>query len=239
MFIDAQVCKYSSELRFFLLLKLLYKCGKTKLNYDELSFIELIDKIKDRKTTKKHITFLQSLGWIKYNSKTGYYILNSFDKIRKENNFKVRLAFPIDFNNYFKIKAVTGAVIYGYLHKGFWRYVKREKSVKLKGITYYFLSSKFNYKKKYAPVSVIWVEKFFKIPQATASRLKNAAFKEKLIQLKKNYSKEYVNKAMISLYCKYNDFKQNIVYHNGNYHLQLIDTIYPLFYFTKRSSVET
>jgi len=239
MFIDAQKNKYSNELKYFLLLKLIYPSGKTRLNDVDLSFIEFITNIKDRKTSKKYLEFLQSIGWVKFNNKTKHFILVSFDKIRVENDWKVRLAFPINFSNYYKIKAVTGAVIYGYLHKDFWRKVKRDKSVQLKGSTYNFVSPKFNYKQQLAPVSVIGVEQIFDIPIATASRLKNFAFKENFIQLKKNYSETPIHKTMAALYCKYNNLNPNIVFHNGNYHLQLIDTVYPLFYFSKRSSVET
>ncbi len=200
-------------------------------------FIEYISQIKSRKTTKKHISFLLEIGWLTYNSKTQYYNIKSFDKIRQENEFNVRLAYPINFTNINNIQAATGAVIYGYLHKDFWRNVKRQKSVHIKGSTYHFLSLKYNYKEQPAPVSVIGVQKIFNISIATASRLKNAAAKHKLISLKKNYSKKAVNKYATDMYCKLNDLKPNIVYHNNKYHLQLIDTIYPLFYFTKRKSL--
>ncbi|EMQ95549.1 hypothetical protein D778_02383 [Xanthomarina gelatinilytica] len=237
MFIDAQSNNYSKELKFFLLLKLIYPCGKAQLNNEALQFIELVENISSRKTTNKYINFLMEIGWIDYNQKTQFHIFKSFDRIRKENNWEVRLAFQIDFNNYYKIKAVTGAVIYGYLHKDFWRKVKKQKSVQLKGSTYYFLSPKFNYKEEYAPVSVNGVTQLFNISTATASRLKNEAFNEGLIKLKKNYSKTLFNKKFMQYYLDYNDMKQNIVFNDGSYRLQLIDTLYPLFYFSKRKSL--
>jgi hypothetical protein len=149
------------------------------------------------------------------------------------------LAFPIDYTSYYKIQAVTGAVIYGYLHKDFWRKVKSKKSVQIKGSTYNFLTSTFNYKKQYAPVSVIGVNKIFEISNSTASRLKKSAADEQFIKLKKNYSKPIVNlkieKGMINLY----DSPKDIVYKGGGYRFQLIDTIYPLFYFIKRKKLKT
>lgn len=239
MFIDAQIYGYQRELQFFLLLKLVFRTGKVRLNNSDLQFIEYIEQIKLRRTTNKYIKLLLEFNFISYNSKTGYYSINSFDRIRQFHNWKVRLAFPIDYTNYNKIQAVTGAVIYGYLHKDFWRYVKKQKSVQLKGSTYNFLNNTFNYKKQYAPVSVIGVNKIFNISQATASRLKNAAYKEQFIKLKKNFGDVVTNKQAMELYLEYNEKANNIVFHEGEYRLQLIDTIYPLFYFIKRTNLKT
>lgn len=239
MFIDAQKFSYQNELKFFLLLKLMYREGKTYLNEKDLQFVEYVEQIKTRATTEKYIGLLLELGYIGFNDKTGYFILNSFDKIRSFQGWEVRLAFPIDYSSYYKTQAVTGAVIYGYLHKDFWRKVKREKSVLIKGCTYNFPTPTFNYKKQYAPVSVIGVNKIFEISNSTASRLKNAAASEQFIKLKKNYSKPILNsiieKELIDLY----DLPKSIVFKGGGYRLQLIDTIYPLFYFIKRKKLKT
>jgi hypothetical protein len=239
MFIDAQQNKYTISLRFFILLKLLFIGGKTRFNDCELENIEKIDEIKSRKTTKKHIKILLDKGWIVYNSKTRFYILKSFDQIRKENEFFVRLAFPIEISYYKKLRAITGAVIYGYLHKDFWRKVKSEKSVQIKGSTYHFPTPNFNYKRQYAPVSVIGVFKIFKISIPTASRLKNAAAKEKFIKLKKNYSEPLPKIKGINKILEYNDMNNNLVYHNDEFRLQYIDTVYPLFFFIKRKTLKT
>jgi len=172
-----------------------------------------------------------------YNSKTKFYSIKSFDKIRLENNWEVRLACKVDYNNYTEIKAITGAVIYGYLHKDFWRKVKKQKSVQLKGSTYHFLSPKFNYKEQPAPVSVNGVEALFDMSKATASRLKHLAYNKGLIYLKKNYSETKVNKQSMLHWLKYNDKTPNLVYKDKGYRLQGIDTVFPLFYFTKRKSL--
>jgi hypothetical protein len=239
MFIDAQKFGYQKDLSFFLFLKLLFRNGKAKLDNQELQFIEYVEQIKCRKTTLRYISLFLELRFFSYNERTGYYTINSFDKIRQFHNWDVRLAFPIDYSNYKKIQAVTGAVIYGYLHKDFWRYVKREKSVQIKGSTYHFLSNTFNYKKQLAPVSVFGVNKIFDISISTASRLKNAAFNEGLIKLKKNFGDIVKNKTIMQLYLEYNDKRNNIVFHDGDYRLQLIDTIYPLFFFIKRTNLKT
>ncbi|ARV07583.1 hypothetical protein BTO04_13175 [Polaribacter sp. SA4-10] len=192
----------------------------------------------NRKTLNKHILLCKELGWVIYNSKTTYYQIKAFDKIREENNWEVRLSFPINLNTIQDLKAITGAVIYGYLHKDFWRKVKREKSVQIKGCTYYFLSPRFNYKEQYAPVSIYGVEAIFNITPATASRLKNSAAKKGFIKLKKNYSDIIDDKYALQKGKKYNDLKQNIVYKKGKNREQLVDTTYPLFHFKKRKLLQ-
>ena len=237
MFIDAQQQGYSKKLRFFILLKLIYPEGKTRFSHTDLQFLELCENI-NRKTTLSYLEFLAEQGWITLNTKTGYYLIKSFDKIRKENEWNSRLAFPADYSNYQNIKAVTGAVLYSYLHKGFWRSLAKRKSVQIMGSTFNFPHTRFNYKREPAPVSVSRVHKFFDISQATASTLKNAAAKKGLLKVKKNYGSMVFNKPAMLRSLKYDEKKANIVYYNGNYHFQLIDTVCPLFYFTKRKSLE-
>lgn len=235
LFIIAQQQGFKKELSFFLLLKLLYVEGKTKLERDELLFIEGLQQIKSRKTTKKYISVLLNKQFLTYNPKTGYYLIKAFDKIRRLHHFKNRLAFPIGYHNYYKLDAVTGAVLYGYLHKDFWRKVKQEKSVQLKRSTYNFPKHNFNFKKQPAPVSVYGIKKIFNISIATASRLKSAAKKEQYLKVKSNYEKisadeAYTRKRIGKAEC--------LRYSKGKYFLQSIDTVYPLFYFLKRKSME-
>jgi len=235
LFIKAQQEGFKKELCFFLLLKLLYPYGKTKLNHGELAFIELELQIKSKKTTKKYISKLLELEFLVYNPKTQYYIIKGFDKIRTIHHLENRLAFPIGYYNYKNLDAVTGAIIYGYLHKDFWRKVKQKKSVHLKGITYNFSKVNFNFKKQPAPVSVYGVQQIFDIPIATASRLKNAAKKEKYLKVKQNFDKITLNEAVT---LKYIGKKEGLRFKNGKYYLQSIDTVCPLFYFVKRKSME-
>lgn len=239
MFIDAQKFGYQKDLCFFLFLKLTFTEGKVKLDQKGLLIIEYMLQIKCRKTSRKYIQLLQELNFLTYNERTGFFIINSFDKIRQFHDWKVRLAFPIDYSTYHKIKAVTGAVIYSYLHKDFWRKVKKEKSVTVKGITYHFPSPTFNYKKQLAPVSVIGVNKIFGISNATASRLKTAAHKEGFIKLKKNYEDITMDIPLLVQIHKYAGLNDNIVYHKDDYRLQLVDTVYPIFYFIKRTNLKT
>jgi hypothetical protein len=149
----------------------------------------------------------------------------------------MRLAFPITLKNHQQLKAISGAVIYGYLHKDFWRKVKREKSLQIKGSSYHWITLKYNYKIQAAPVSVYGVEAIFGIPIASASRLKKLAEENKLIKVKKNFSENVFTEAERKYYNKESDVR-NIVYSKKKNRLQLIDTITPLFNFSKRKSLE-
>lgn len=172
IFLEAQKQSYRRKLRVFLCLKLLYKNGKTKLRDKDLLFLELGEQIRTRKTTLQYIQFFIKKGWIQYNASTGYYILKSFVRIRRENNWKVRLAFPVTFKNYQIIKAITGAVLYGYLHKDFLRKVRRRKSVQMKGSTFHFLFPNFICQEAAAPITLSGINKIFNLSVSTASRLK-------------------------------------------------------------------
>jgi hypothetical protein len=238
MFLEGQKQSYGRKLRVFLCLKLLYKSGKTKLREKDLLFLELVEQIRTRKTTLNYIQFFIKKGWIHYNARTGYYILKSFDRIRMENNWKVRLAFPVTFKNYQNIKAITGAVLYGYLHKDFWRKVRRRKSVQIKGSTYHFLSPNFNYQEAAAPISLSGINKIFGLSVPTASRLKARAGSQELIKITKNYGSVIPHRRAMELCLKYNELENNLVFHQGEYRLQLIDTILPLFLFTKRKKLK-
>lgn len=107
----------------------------------------------------------------------------------------------------------------------------------IKGSTYHFLSPKFNFKEQYAPVSVYGVNQLFNISTATASRLKNSAFKEGYIKLKKNYSDPIPGQSGIKEMASMFDTAANLVYQKGKYRKQLIDTTYPNFDFKKRKSL--
>jgi len=222
---------------FFLVLKLKFYCGKVKLTNSDLILLENIIGIKSRKTSKKYIKYLLKKGLLRYNTKTTYYNIVGFDVLRKKYNWKWRLAFPVTLKNHQQLKAISGAVIYGYLHKDFWRKVKREKSLQIKGRSYHWISLKYNYKIQAAPVSVYGVKAIFEIPIASASRLKKLAEENKLIKVKKNFSEKVFSEEERKYYNKMSDVR-NLVYKKKKHRLQLIDTIIPLFNFSKRKSLE-
>jgi hypothetical protein len=237
LLIAAQQEHYVSRLRFFLLLKMMYPQGKSRLSWGELRAIQQVLRIKSEKTIKSYICFFEDKGWLRLNIKTGYYIIKSLDKIRGENNWRIRsaiLLLPLDL---YRLKAFIGAGVYANLHSIYLKRQREKESVQKKGRTYHFLLSGRS-RKKAVPVSVNGVEKIFKISKAIASRLKKAAEKERLIKVKKHFSKP-VSKEMVELSLKYNDLPQNIVFRKRKYRLQLTDTITPLFSFTRRKKMKT
>ncbi len=186
---------------------------------------------------RSYVRFFEAKGWLRLNTKTGYYIIKSFDRIREENDWRMRhaiLLLPLDI---YRMKAFVGAGIYAYLHVVYLKRQREKESVRKKGRTYHFLQSRGN-RRTAAPVSVNGVEKIFNISKAIASRLKKAAEKEKLLKVRKKYS-EPVSKEMVQWSLKYNDLPQNIVFRRKKYRLQLIDTITPLFSFTRRKKMKT
>lgn len=237
MLISSQQEHYVSRLRFFLLLKMLYPQGKTRLTWGELMAIKHVLRIKSEKTIRFYLEFFEQKGWIRFNSKTGYYLIKSFDKIRSENNWRSRCAMVLQPLNLLKLKAFIGAGIYAYLYQAFLRRLKKQKSVLIKGRTYHFLDFRLN-RNRPVPVSVFGVSKIFNISSAMASRLKMAAARENLLEIQKNYSATAVRRKSMKLCLKYNDHPQNIVYYKGAFRLQLIDTIIPLFSFTRRKKMK-
>ncbi len=237
LLISAQQEHYVSRLRFFLLLKMMYPQGKTKFTWGEMRAIQQVLKIKSEKTMKSYVRFFEQKGWLRLNTKTGYYIIKSFDRIREENDWRMRsaiLLLPLDI---YRLKAFIGAGIYAYLHSIYLKRQREKESVQKKGRTYHFLLSGRG-RKKAVPVAVNGVEKIFKISKAIASRLKKAAEKEKLIKVKKHYSKP-ISKEIGKWSLKYSDLPQNIVFRRRKYRLQLTDTITPLFSFTRRKKMKT
>ena len=237
LLISAQQEHYVSRLRFFLLLKMIYPQGKSRLSWGEMRAIQQVLRIKSEKTIKSYVRFFEKKGWLRLNTKTGYYLIKSFDRIRDDNNWRMRsaiLLLPLDL---YRLKAFIGAGIYIYLHSLYLKRQREKESVQKKGRTYHFLLSGRN-RRKAVPVSVNGVEKIFKISKAIASRLKKAAEKERLLKVKKNFSKA-LPKQILQGCLKYNDLPQNVVCRKRKYRLQLTDTITPLFSFTRRKKMKT
>jgi transposase len=215
----------------------MYPQGKSRLSWGEMRAIQQVLRVKSEKTVQSYVRFYEEKGWLRFNKRTGYYIIKSFEGIREENDWRMRnaiLLLPLDL---YRLKAFVGAGIYAYLHSVYLKRQREKESVQKKGRTYHFLQSCQN-RKTAAPVSVNGVEKIFKISKAIASRLKKAAEKEKLIKVKKNYSRP-ISKKTMQCCLKYSDLPQKIVFRRRRYRLQLTDTITPLFSFTRRQKMKT
>lgn len=235
LFIDAQQKGYNNQLKFFIALKIFFRNGKSKLNKQELKLIEDAINVKSAKTTKASLNYLIKKGWINYNTKTKYYLIKSFNKIEIINEFKSRLCFPVKLNYINNFKAITGAVIYGYLYVDFKRKLKKKGSVSINGDTYNSKSFKHIV---YAPVSVFSIKKIFNISIATASRLKNAAFEQKFIKVKKDFRSTTIDHVIFKV-LKYNNKSNRVFYKDGKFQYQEIDKIKIDFFFKKRKKLKT
>lgn len=224
--------------RFYLLLKLIYTCGKVKFTKEEIRFLAFVINVTTR-TIISQIKKLEELNWIRLNNKTHYYIIFSFDKLRNSNDWISRASIEFYFEDISRIRPILGAALYGYLHKNFWRKVKREGIVTIKGVTYQSLSSSFNYKNQWAPISVYGVKKIFNISIAKLSRLKTLASIDGLIKIKKCYV-EYDVDESYALHIKkyYPDRTRNLIRKNDKFYLQQIDLILPNFDIRRRKKLE-
>lgn len=140
----------------------------------------------------------------------------------------------------FHIRAFLGAALYGYLHKDFWRKVKKEKSVEIKQSTYHFLFPSFNYKLKPAPISVNGVNAIFNISIAKASRIKSLAAAYNYIEVTKTFRELNIKKFDLQGLKEFDLIAtNNIIFKDNKYYLQEIDHIVPLFNIRKRRKLET
>jgi hypothetical protein len=222
----------------FLFLKLLYRHGKTKLSKTEMAAIASMMNYADLRPLKSHIDKLIELGWIRKNERTNFYLIRSFDMLRRDYEWESRVSIECSIKEVNHIKAFVGAAIFSYQHKNFWRKVKREKSVRLKGRTYHFLSPFFKYQEHHAPVATTGIQSLYHISKSKASELKHAAFKLGYIHVKKDFDKSYSD-ADIKLLIKYCDAPRNMRLLNGEVVLQLIDLILPKIAIRKRHKLGT
>lgn len=224
--------------QFFLFLKWLYKCGKTKLSNTELHALASMMNYSDIRPIQKHIDTLMELEWLRLNDKTGFYIIASFDRLRHMYGWESRASIECTLKELNNIRAIVGASIFAYQHKDFWRKVKREKSVRIKGRTYHFLSPSFNYKNHFAPVATTGIEALHNISKSKASELKHAALKANYILVKKDFDTTY-SQTEIKLLIKYCDGPRNVRKLNGKVVLQLIDLVLPKIAIRKRPKLGT
>lgn len=192
------------------------------------------------KTIVANLDRLRNLNWISKNSRTNYYIFHSFDRIRKVYEWVSRASLELYVNDVFHIRAFLGAALYGYLHKDFWRKVKKEKSVQIKQCTYHFLFPSFNFKLEAAPISVNGVKAIFDISIAKSSRIKSLAAAYKYIEVTKTFRELNITKFDLEGLKEFDLVSiNNIIFKDNKYYLQEIDHIIPLFNIRKRRKLET
>lgn len=225
--------------QFYLLLKLIYTKGNTKLCLIERQALVKILGYSDCRPFNINLKRLIDLGWIRLNTRNKYYYLKSIDSIRKEYNWDSRTSIAIKWKDLNRVDAVIGSAIYTYLHKAFWRKVKKEKRVYLKGKTYHFLFPSFNYKTESAPVATTGIQELFNISKTKASRLKHKAEQHNLVSVTKSYSDRLFTEEEIKHYKKDDDQDSNFIKMKDGYRLQQIDQVLPKIPLTKRHKLGT
>lgn len=227
--------------RVFITLKHLYPEGKSKLTKEEINYISIVLKLNP-KTIKANLKRLINLNWIHKNNKTQYYIFHSIDSIRLQNEWYSRASIEIESVDTYNIRAILGAALYGYLHKDFWRKVKKSKrkGVRIKQRTYHFPHPSFNFKIESAPISVNGVNAIFNIPIAKASRIKSLAQAYNYIEVTKTFRELHITKFDLMGLKEFDLVAtNNIIFKDNKYYLQEIDHIVPLFNIRKRKKLET
>lgn len=223
----------------FLHLKMQYQTGKARLSKIEMLGMCQVMGVKNIKTLKTHLNKLYSLGWIKYNKKSDYYLINSFERIRRHYDWESRASIAFNYSEIKNIFALVGGAIYTYQFYDFWRKVKREKIVRLMGRTYNFLSPSFNFREHHAPVATTGIEALYGISQSKASRIKRAAFRSSIILVKKDFKKLNFSRSDIKLMMKYGNLPKSVKQKKGSFYLQLIDLVLPTKRIKRRPKLTT
>lgn len=226
-----------STFKFFILLKLIYTPGKTRLSKQERQFISFVSGLSER-TLAKHVDKMIQFGWLRRNNKTGYYIIRSIDKLRLDYNWKSRSSVEFYLSDLPRIKSLLGATIFTYLHELYWRKDKRREFVVSKGATFQALPPSFNYQSRYAPISVYGIEKLFMISKSKMSRLKNEAHDLGLLKIKKDYKKlDLPDFTVECIKDYYSEISNRIRYREESYWLQGIDLVLPCISLRRRKKL--
>lgn len=225
--------------RLFIYLKLSYPSGKIQWSKVDVDLAS-ITLCNTPKTIKSNFKKVQELGWLYYDDEFKFYRLYALDKIRGNNDWELRRAFPFNYKDLTHIRATLGAIIYTQLYKTYCRkHFKRSSNVLKSRSANESIAVSCDIK-KYAEVSVLSVKVFYGLTINKAVRLKQEALKHGLIDVKKQYFKINKNEAYASKKgAEYREQRPNVVFRNGEYYLQLIDRIYSDLYFKRRKKIET
>jgi hypothetical protein len=224
--------------RLFVYLKLFYPNGKIKWNNDDIALAALALYNTER-TIRNNFKKLKDFNWIFYDEEYKYWRINSFDKIRYDNFWEFRRAYCFRYKDLFQIYATLGAVLYTQLYKA-WikKYMKGRSNVRIKRRA--DKPPTHSYKKRYAQISVLFINRFYGISICKAVKLKQLAQKAGLIEVRKQYNELPIEWIHVFKKGKeYRDETPNIIFRNGKYYEQLIDRIYSEMYFKKRKKLET
>ncbi|MBU2018518.1 MAG: hypothetical protein KJ941_02625 [Bacteroidetes bacterium] len=242
-----QLCIWTAQnnqenlFQFFLLLKLFYPNGKSKFTKIEMQALSQILGFTDRRyrQIKEYIKRLEELKWIRTNGNTGFYLIKSFENLRRENDWISRASVECTLKDLKQIYAFVGGAIFAYQFKDFWRKTKKGKSVRIMGRAYHFLFPSFNYHKSPAPIATTGIEQLYGIPKSKVSELKILAQKMGYLTFQHDFEMTNFTEKDINLMAKYTDSPQNFRRINEKFYLQLIDLVLPLISIKKRRNLGT
>lgn len=244
--VPVQMCIYvirnnlENSFRLYVFLKLNNPCGKMKINNKVLEELSISLGVSAR-TVRNYISRLKSLGWIRKNRKTQYYILHSYDRIRILFDWSARASVEFYREDVSRLRNKLSAVPYLYLHSNIRRKAKKGRSVLLSGGTNHsLLSSSRSKKQKYFPISVLGVEKIFGISRSKASRMKIRAANSGFLRVKKSFEKTELSDIDVRRMGEYDkSLRKSVVYRNGQYQIQRPDLIKPLISLRRRKKLGT
>ena len=211
-------------LNTFLLLKLINTSGKSKVSNAEVSLIAILLSCNEI-TVKRRIEWLVKNRWIRRNQKTSYFTLKSFKNISfpKENEYFRDCEFNLEELRNFK--AQLGAIVFSFLYLRFAKTLRKNKVVAIKGATYQSLYVDFIVNAEFAPIAISGASSFYGLNTSKVQRLKHAAAKAGLIQVKKKFTRLDLSQHEIA---HFNENTNNAAFFAKNkIFLQEIDHVRP------------
>lgn len=211
------------EFRLFLILKLLFNEGKLQQDSLTLKTLCLFLGYTDVRSVKRLLKNLIRIGWLRVNLKTNYYIIVSWDSLRRLNSIRSRASYRCYLSDLDNIYGFIGGALITYAHKNFWGKV-RKKSVQIEGCTYHRLPPFSNYLDKYAPLSIVGLSdtKMFDLGLSKMSRLKNQAKALGVVKVKSQYKELPFNSLSIA-----RKYSSRVQEKDGKFYLRSIDLILP------------
>jgi hypothetical protein len=215
--------------RVLLAMKMIFIEGKTKLTRNQIKLINNLLGYKQPKRIRAWIKKLQELEWIKFNRKTGYFILKSLQKLPEVKRLKANSKFPCIASCLNNIRAFIGGTIFIYL----WIINNNKRKIKSEGGEPYnggsFHPLGFSSRSKsvfWAEVSLNGINKMFGISQTKVSKLRKLAKEEGYIKVRENFQRLDYDKKIKT--ARLRQLGINAVFRNGKHWEQKPSLVYPL-----------
>ena len=211
-----------------------FPVGKFKMTAELSDDLTLFFGVTDR-TIQRQVNSLLALGWLQKNTKNGYFLIRGWSLFKNQIQSVTRLSYELSFNEINNMRAVIGAVIFGYLHRLYWRKQIRLGSVSIKGGTSKVPRGLFRYlMKDGAPIALSGVEKVLGIPKRKAQHLKELAEKFQYIETKAHLIPTDLKSSDIRLLKRNSIDTNHYRFVNGFYFIQNPDRFTINFTFCNR-----